>query len=220
MGKRRPAKCYRLISKKAYIHSRFCKSQVESKLRIYNAGNRKASAEAFPTRVNLVCAEKENISANAMEAARIAANRHMMRSAGKDNYHLRVGCYPLHILRINKMLTCAGADRLQTGMRGSFGKPIGRAIRAFVGQNLMSIRAKEGMEKEAKEALRKAKFKLPGQQKIQVSQIYGFTGIPKEEFRALREDGKIWNISGSTIGVIKPKGSVEDYLYKVSRAID
>merc|ERR1712141_532775 len=34
---------------------------------------------------------------------------------------LRIRVHPFHVLRINKMLSCAGADRLQTGMRGAFG---------------------------------------------------------------------------------------------------
>jgi ribosomal protein L16/L10AE len=47
----------------------------------------------------------------------------MTKNAGKDTFHLRVRVHPFHVLRINKMLSCAGADRLQTGMRGAFGKP-------------------------------------------------------------------------------------------------
>ncbi|CAN1220226.1 60S ribosomal protein L10, partial [Linum perenne] len=81
------------------------------------------------------------------DAARIACNKYMTKSAGKDAFHLRVRVHPFHVLRINKMLSCAGADRLQTGMRGAFGKPQGHA----------------------QEALRRAKFKFPGRQKIIVS---------------------------------------------------
>ena len=47
------------------------------------------------------------------------------------------------MLRINKMLSCAGADRLQTGMRGAFGKAQGTAARVNIGQILMSIRCKD-----------------------------------------------------------------------------
>lgn len=52
--------------------------------------------------------------------------------------------HPFHVLRINKMLSCAGADRLQTGMRGAFGKPAGLAARVAIGQVLLSIRTKDG----------------------------------------------------------------------------
>jgi hypothetical protein len=37
----------------------------------------------------------------------------MIKNAGKDTFHLRVRAHPFHVLRINKMLSCAGADRLQ-----------------------------------------------------------------------------------------------------------
>lgn len=55
-----------------------------------------------------------------------------------------VQVHPFHVLRINKMLSCAGADRLQTGMRGAFGKPAGLAARVAIGQVLLSIRTKDG----------------------------------------------------------------------------
>ena len=45
------------------------------------------------------------------------------------------------MLRINKMLSCAGADRLQTGMRGAFGKAHGTAARVKIGQILVSVRS-------------------------------------------------------------------------------
>lgn len=57
--------------------------------------------------------EKEQITSEALEAARIAANKYMTKNAGKDTFHLRVRVHPFHVLRINKMLSCAGADRLQ-----------------------------------------------------------------------------------------------------------
>ncbi len=65
-------------------------------------------------------------------------------NAGKDTFHLRVRVHPFHVLRINKMLSCAGADRLQTGMRGAFGKPQGVCARVAIGQILLSIRCKDG----------------------------------------------------------------------------
>jgi hypothetical protein len=83
------------------------------------------------------------VSSEALEAARVAANKYMVKNAGKDLFHLRVRVHPFHVLRINKMLSCAGADRLQTGMRGAFGKPQGVCARVQIGQILMSIRCKD-----------------------------------------------------------------------------
>ena len=83
------------------------------------------------------------MTSEALEAARIAANRYMVKNAGTDTFHLRVRVHPFHVLRINKMLSCAGADRLQTGMRGAFGKPQGVCARVAIGQVLLSIRCKD-----------------------------------------------------------------------------
>jgi large subunit ribosomal protein L10e len=74
----------------------------------------------------LVSDEYEQLSSEALEAARICANKYITKTAGKDAFHMRIRVHPFHVIRINKMLSCAGADRLQTGMRGAFGKPQGQ----------------------------------------------------------------------------------------------
>lgn len=109
------------------------------------------------------------MTSEALEAARVAANKYMVKNSGKEAFHLRVRVHPFHVLRINKMLSCAGADRLQTGMRGAFGKPIGTCARVQIGQVLMSIRCRDQHGSVAEEALRRAKFKFPGRQKIIMS---------------------------------------------------
>lgn len=111
----------------------------------------------------------------------------MVKNAGKETFHLRMRVHPYHVLRINKMLSCAGADRLQQGMRGAFGKPLGTCARVSIGQILMSIRCKDvnavkarsslgltstpppdalSARLQAAESLRRAKYKFPGRQKI------------------------------------------------------
>lgn len=35
----------------------------------------------------------------------------MVKTCGKDGFHIRVRLHPFHVIRINKMLSCAGADR-------------------------------------------------------------------------------------------------------------
>ncbi len=47
----------------------------------------------------------------ALEAARICANKYMVKTCGKNGFHIRVRLHPFHVIRINKMLSCAGADR-------------------------------------------------------------------------------------------------------------
>lgn len=67
----------------------------------------------------------------------------MVKTAGKESFHLRVRAHPYHVVRINKMLSCAGADRLQTGMRGAWGKPNGTVARVNIGQIILSIRTRD-----------------------------------------------------------------------------
>jgi large subunit ribosomal protein L10e len=73
---------------------------------------------------------------------------------------MRVRVHPFHVLRINKMLSCAGADRLQTGMRGAWGKPYGTVARVNIGQIILSIRTKDANKAVALEALRRARYKV------------------------------------------------------------
>mmetsp|Transcript_11189 Transcript_11189/g.38926 ORF Transcript_11189/g.38926 Transcript_11189/m.38926 type:complete len:112 (-) Transcript_11189:117-452(-) len=93
------------------------------------------------------------------------------------------------------MLSCAGADRLQTGMRHAYGKPQGVVARVHIGQILMSVRTKDNKASidAAVEALRRAKFKFPGRQKILHSTKWGFTKWTKEKYTALRAQGRLYD---------------------------
>merc|ERR1719386_249974 len=185
---RRPAKCYRYQKNKPYIKSRYCRGVPDAKLRIYDLGRKKASIDDFPNCIHLCSLEKEQISSEALEASRIACNKYIVKNSGKDSFHMRIRVHPYHVLRINKMLSCAGADRLQTGMRGAFGKPQGLVARVKIGQPIMSLRTKFDHKKFAIEALRRCKYKFPGQQKIIVSNRHGFTKLTHEEYQKRREE--------------------------------
>jgi large subunit ribosomal protein L10e len=89
------------------------------------------------------------------------------------------------------MLSCAGADRLQTGMRGAFGKPYDKVARVDIGDVLISVRVKEVNVEHAMEALRRAKFKIPGKQIIAVSEKFGFTKYSPEEYEKLKGEGRL-----------------------------
>merc|ERR1719361_1246184 len=145
----------------------------------------------FPACIHMVSYEKEQITSEALEAARIAANKFMQNNAGKLGFHIRVRVHPWHVVRINKMLSCAGADRLQQGMRGAFGKALCKSARVNIGQILQSVRVSNENVAHAKEALRRAKFKFPGRQKIFVSRKYGFTDLLKSDYYRLEKDSKI-----------------------------
>eukprot|EP00998_Keelungia_sp_KM082_P007497 NODE_3693_length_862_cov_125.043537_g3670_i0.p1 GENE.NODE_3693_length_862_cov_125.043537_g3670_i0~~NODE_3693_length_862_cov_125.043537_g3670_i0.p1 ORF type:complete len:253 (-),score=45.34 NODE_3693_length_862_cov_125.043537_g3670_i0:104-796(-) len=186
---RRPGKCYRFCKNKPYPKSRFCRGVPDPKIRIYDAGSRKADVMNFPFCAHIICHEREQLTSEALEAARIQANKYMIKHAGKDVFHLRIRVHPYHVLRINKMLSCAGADRLQTGMRGAWGKSYGTAARVDIGQILISMRSREAAKDKVLEALRRAKMKFAGRQVVVESKCWGFTRIPKEKFYETLESG-------------------------------
>jgi len=190
---RRPARCYRYCKNKPYPKSRFCRGVPDPKIRIFDLGRKKARVDEFPLCVHLISKEWEQVSSEALEAGRICANKYLVKTCGKDAFHIRIRVHPFHVLRINKMLSCAGADRLQTGMRGAFGKPLGTVARVDINQVIMSVRAKENHRDNVVEALRRAKFKFPGRQKIMVSRKWGFTRWDQADYQRLKAEGRLMN---------------------------
>merc|ERR1712050_362336 len=89
------------------------------------------------------------------------------------------------------MGSCAGADRLSTGMRGAFGKPYGTAARVHIGQVLVSIRTKDEKVQIAAEALRRARFKFAGRQKVHVSSFFGFTKFSRQDYDKWKALGRL-----------------------------
>merc|ERR1712215_227865 len=154
-------------------------------------GRKKADVTEFPLCVHLVSDEYEQLSSEALEAGRICCNKYMAKYTGKDQFHIRIRVHPFHVIRINKMLSCAGADRLQTGMRGAFGKPLGTVARVNIGQPIISIRTLDKNKAHVVEALRRAKFKFPGRQKIFISSKWGFTKYERPQYPQMRADNRL-----------------------------
>lgn len=101
-----------------YIHGApVCKVQK------FTMGDYKAT---YQYKVSLIAESRVQVRHNALEAARVSANKVMSDKLGETGYLLKVVTYPHVILRENRMIATAGADRLQEGMRRSFGKPNGR----------------------------------------------------------------------------------------------
>lgn len=122
----------------------------------------------FPVEISLISMEAGQIRHNALEAARVAANRLLETKVGKSNYHLKIRVYPHHVLKENPMAAGAGADRISDGMRLSFGRPIGTAARVSAGQKLITVRVTKEFADVAKEALRRAGLKMPMPSRISV----------------------------------------------------
>jgi large subunit ribosomal protein L10e len=145
--------------------------------------------------------------------------RYLVKTAGKESFHLRVRAHPFHVVRINKMLTVAGADRLQTGMRGAWGKPAGIVARVRIGQILISVRTLERHQGNAVEALRRAMYKFPGRQKIIVSKNWGFTKLKRDEYLKMRDEGRLMS-DGAYVQFLRNKGPLAHNVKTFPNAFD
>ena len=115
----------------------------------------------YPIQIQVISKENCQVRDNSIEAVRQFFNRFLQTKIGKE-FYLGVQIYPHHILRENKMLTGAGADRMQTGMSRAFGKTIGRAALVKPNQVLFILGVKTTKaEIEARKLIRSIKARLP-----------------------------------------------------------
>jgi large subunit ribosomal protein L10e len=160
-------KNYRTIKGMAYTSKQFAPGAPNPKVARFTTG--KASPD-YDFMLRLVSEGRVQIRHNALEAARVAANK-KMGLIGEDNYFLIVKTYPHIILRENKMIATAGADRLQEGMRKAFGKPIGLAARVEIGSTILELSVKAENLEKAKEAMKAASTKLPMKTHSQILEL-------------------------------------------------
>lgn len=215
--------------------SRFNRGVPDPKIRIFDLGRKRANVDDFPLCIHLVSNEYEQLSSEALEAARICANKYLVKHTGKEGFHLRVRAHPFHVVRINKMLSCAGADRLQTGMRGAWGKPNGTVARVNIGQIIMSVRTRDSsmlsilvsvageiLTKHAGrhlalEALRRSQYKFPGRQKIIISKNWGFTPLRRDDYLERKAAGRV-KVDGAYVQFLSNHGRLADNLRRFPEA--
>ncbi|MBR9683145.1 50S ribosomal protein L16 [Candidatus Woesearchaeota archaeon] len=150
------------FTKKNFVRGGF----PQMKIVRFEMGNPKGE---FDTTVRLNSKRSMNIRHNAFESARMTSNGLLERNLGKE-YHLKIKVYPFHVLRENPLAAGAGADRMSTGMKKSFGKSIGSAARVKEGQTIMEVRVNKENIILAKEALKRASKKFPCSFKIVVAE--------------------------------------------------
>lgn len=163
---RKPARMYREIKGQAYTRREYMGGVPNPRIVQFEMGNPDGD---FPLTLRLVAGEACQIRHNALEAARIAANRFISKRAGQQ-YHLKIKVFPHQVLRENKVAVGAGADRISDGMRGAFGTPVGTAARVAAGQTILLIRTTPANLEAAKTALRKASHRLPTPCRIAVDE--------------------------------------------------
>ena len=148
----------------AYTSKYYAPGTPNSKIARFTTGKFR---DDYDYKVQLVSLGKVQIRHNALEAARVAASK-KVTLVGEEAFYLVVKTYPHIILRENKMIATAGADRLQEGMRKAFGKPVGLAARVYIGTVVIEISIKAEHLDKAKAAMKAASTKLPMLTKIVV----------------------------------------------------
>jgi large subunit ribosomal protein L10e len=161
------AKNYRPVKGQTFSRKEYVRGFPQPKITKFTMGNTKAK---FEIEAKLISLESAQIRHNALEAARVASNRPLMDKL-VNNYRLDVHPFPHTILRENKMIFGAHADRLQQGMRRSFGTAIGTAARVKPGQVIISIHVNSDSANLAKNALRLGSTKLPMPCRIVVEKV-------------------------------------------------
>jgi len=151
----------------AYTSKRFAPGAPNPKVARFTTGK---SRPDYDYMVRLISDGRVQVRHNALEAARVACNK-KLALAGEDNYFLKVVTYPHIILRENKMIATAGADRLQEGMRKAFGKPIGLAARVDFGTTVLELSVKTENLEKAKEGMKAASTKLPMKTRVEVVRL-------------------------------------------------
>lgn len=159
---------YRSSRGQPYTRHEYIHGSPQLKVSKFIMGDSKSS---FEYSISLISLSNMQLRHNALEAARISANKVLFDALGETGYILKVCVYPHIILRENKMIATAGADRLQEGMRRAFGKPIGRAARVKIGQPVLSISVNETNLNVAKKALSTASRKLGIQTNIVIEKL-------------------------------------------------
>lgn len=160
----RPGRCYSKLKRAYTRQSRskpskgYVKGVPESKIHRFEIGSRKP---ALSLRLNLVSKNAVQIRHNALEAARVAIVKSLSKAIGEESFFLKILVYPFQVLRENALATGAGADRYQSGMSHSFGKPIGTAARIRPDQRILEIWIEPGKIESGKKALKIAIAKLP-----------------------------------------------------------
>lgn len=161
------ARNFREIKGMSYTRRKYMGGVPGSKIVKFTMGNPKGE---FEYAVELVNLKDGQIRHNALESARIAANRLLESQVGLESYRLRIIPFPHQVLREHKRINVAQADRFQEGMKKAYGKPVGTAARVRRGSPILIAEVQKESLEVAKEALKRASDKFPVPCRIWIKQ--------------------------------------------------
>ncbi|MHA2131236.1 MAG: 50S ribosomal protein L16, partial [Promethearchaeota archaeon] len=143
---KRPWHCYSKWTRRPYQHKRssnhrreYARGGSQSKIVRFWGGAKEIEWKDWELTVGLKVERQIQISSNTLEAIRITINGVLQRKLGRLNFRLRIRPKPFQKFRENRMLAFAGADRVQSGMRNSFGRSTGVCARVRAGQIIVDV---------------------------------------------------------------------------------
>lgn len=158
---------YRETRGMPYVRREYIAGKPQIKIARFSSGQ---ASTNYDYKLELLATEKIQIRHNALEAARLAANKRMA-TAGEMSFFSMLKVYPHVVLRENKMIATAGADRLQEGMRRAFGKATGLAARVKPGQVLLEAYVAAANINLAKDGFKVASSKLGCPTEVRITRL-------------------------------------------------
>lgn len=168
----RPAKTFRKPDRqpwsrysKSKPRKSYIKAMPHADLHQFRMGEMK---DDFNVEINLLCQDDILVRDNSIESARQTSNKHLEKVIA-GTYYFLVRVFPHHVIRENKMISGAGADRLQKGMRRSYGRPMDKAALLKKGKSIFTVYSYEENVEPIKKSLEKAMCKLSGKYRVVVT---------------------------------------------------
>ena len=150
---------YRRGNGQIFTRKEYIKGKPQIKIAKFQGGKR----GVYQYCVQMCINEKIQIRHMAIESTRLAANKTLEKTTGESGYYSRLRIYPHNMLRENKQIATAGADRISEGMRRSWGKAVSLGARVSPGQVIMEMYVNGDAHLDAaKKALKGASVKIAG----------------------------------------------------------
>jgi large subunit ribosomal protein L10e len=168
MAHRRPWHCYSRWTRRPYQHKRssnhkreYARGGTQSKIVRYWGGEKEIPWEEWDIVIGMKCNKQVQLSSNTLEAIRISVNSSLGKVLGKTGFRFSMRSKPFQKYRENRMLAFAGADRVQSGMRNSFGRSTGVCARVKGGSIICDVGTHLRNLDLVRDRLRIAAMKVP-----------------------------------------------------------
>lgn len=138
----------------------FVKSRPGKKIIKYDMGDIKGGHDQFPLHLTLVTKDTAQMRTNSIEACRITGLKRLEKALGRSGFYLRIRAVPHQMVRENPLAAGAGADRLSTGMKHSFGKIIGTSCQVHEGKVIFDLFMRKEDELLGRDTLKRMSKKL------------------------------------------------------------